>query len=120
MDITNQWRLADNKFIRLFHGGHRVSFQKRTYNDRHHRSRGLTIDAPTFLQMDDVSIYPDWCKELNGDVVLNNCGRCIQLTKYCFSSDQKRCNGGFFNFTEMEWQYFWNTIYPKIKQRMTQ
>ena len=114
MSKSNQWRLGDNKFIRLFGGKRKITFQKQTNSDRHHGSRGITIDVTSFLRMDDVSLHPNYCIELADNIFLKNNGRRIQLTKYCCSLDEKRSNGSFFNFTEAEWQYFWNRIYVEI------
>ena len=116
MGNTKQWRLGDNKSIRRF--GEKITFQRRTVNDRWHRSRGVTVDESTFLRMDDASIVPGYCQEICDNIFLNNNGKHIQLTKYCLSSDSKCCNGGFFNFTELEWQYFWTSIREDIVQQM--
>jgi len=116
MGSSNQWTLGGNKFIRLYGG--KISFQRSTETDRHHRNRGIVIDSHSMLQMDDVSIDPNYYKWLNEKVLLKNDGKGVRLTKYCISSDDKRCNGGFFYFTPEEWQYFWKDIREEIVSRL--
>jgi len=116
MGTKTEWKISNNKFIRLF--GNKVTFQRTTINDSNHRSRGVTINESIFLRMNDVSIHPNFYQELSDNIVLQNDGKRIQLTKYCQSSDKKCCNGGFFNFTEMEWQHFWNTLRDDIIQQL--
>jgi len=118
MGICKQWRLGEDKFIRVI--GEKVSFQRQMCNvHQRHRSRGLTIDMHSFLQMDDASLQPCWQKWLNSNgVLLRNNGKCIQLIKYCYSSDNKCCNGGYFSFSESEWSYFWNTTRGDISRHL--
>ena len=112
-DIT-RWTISSDKFVKMFGKYGHITFKRMTKNDSNHQSRGVTISKDAFLRMDDVTLVPGSYVDLEKNVVLTNYGSKIQLTKYCFSKDDKRCDGGFFFFTPSEWFYFWNTIRPNI------
>lgn len=114
MANINWWTISSDKFVKVFGKYGHITFKKMTKSDSNHRSRGVTISKDAFLRMDDVTIVPASYVELEKNVVLKNYESKIQLTKYCFSSDDKRCDGGLFFFTPSEWLYFWNTIRPNI------
>ena len=118
MEIVNQWAISPHKFIRLFGRQGKLAFRRMTPNDVHHCSRGVTLTQQAFHRMDDVSITPTARVNLDERVILTNYGRHIQVTKYCYSFDNKQCDGGIFFFTPSEWQYFWTKIYPKIVDRI--
>ena len=113
------WNISSNKFIKLFSGGRKVTFQKvTTKNDTNHQSRGVTISDKIFHHLEDVSIDPSSSVALDKNITLKNCNGKIYLTKYCFSKDDKCCSGGLFIFTMDEWFYFFNTIRWKILEKL--
>lgn len=118
MENIKRWSISSEKYVKVFGKRGNVTFQKMTKNDLNHRSRGVTISKDAFLKMDDVSFAPASHVNLDKNIVLTNYGRNIRLTKYCFSTDNKQCDGGLFLFTPIEWSYFWNTIQPKIVERL--
>lgn len=118
MDGTKQWIIGENKYVRIFGPTKKITFQKKTTNgDHYHRSRGVTITQNDFNKMEDVTIVPGNSVKLNGNVYLQHYGSSVKLTRHCFS-DNKCCDGGFFLFTEAEWQYFWNVLRLKIKEKL--
>ena len=64
--------------------------------------------------MEDVTIRPGLKIELEPNVMLINQGSRIMLVKYCMTHDQKRCEGGLFNFTVKEWHFFWDTLRKEV------
>ena len=105
----NKWYFDDYKVIKVFGKNDRVAFQRKG-----RYARGVTISKDAFRKLTDVSITPNYRLEIEKNTFIYNLGKRIQLIKYCLMKDMQRCEGGFFNFTEKEWQYFWNTLQPKI------
>ena len=64
--------------------------------------------------MEDITLQPGLKMEQEPDVMLINQGSRIMLVKYCMTYDQKRCEGGLFNFTANEWLYFWKNLYKQM------
>lgn len=118
MRQISQWKIKSNKFVKVFSGGRKITFQKTTNEDKNHRSRGVTINENAFHHIEDVSINPTTSIDLDKNIVLKNCDGKIYLVKYCFSRDEKCCNGGLFIFTMEEWFYFWNVIRVKIFEKI--
>jgi len=114
MDNKKQykWSFDSYKVVKIIKASEKVSFQRKgnAYN------RGITISKDAFYKMDDVTLTPGLKIELEPNVVLSNYGNRISMVKYCLTHDQKRCEGGFFNFTSKEWLYFWDNLRGKIKQ----
>ena len=113
MDNKRQfkWSFDNYKVVKIIKTSEKVSFQRKgnAYN------RGITISKEAFYKMDDVTLTPGLHMELEANVTLINYGNRISLVKYCMTKDEKRCEGGFFNFTTKEWLYFWNDLRGKLK-----
>ena len=109
----SKWLFEDYKRIKLIGWDNRVAFQRKGKY-----TRGCTITEKAFESMDDVSLISDMKIELEKNVFLINQGKRIILIKYCMTRDGKQCEGGFFQFTPKEWQYFWTTMYGKIKEKL--
>ena len=120
MENNNRWIIARDKYVKVFAKCGKVTFQRLTKKDLNHRSRGVTLTKDAFLKMDDVSIAPASHVNLDKNIVLTNYGRTIQLTKYCFSKDNKQCDGALFFFTPSEWSHFWNGIRSNIIKRINE
>ena len=106
-----KWFINNFKTIKIVNKNDRVIFQR--YSS-HKYCRGLSISKDAFLKMTDITIVPGDSLELETNVYLKDYGNQVCLTKYCFSRDNKRCNGGFFSFTPKEWIYFWTNIRGSI------
>lgn len=107
-----KWSFDPYKVVKIIKASEKVSFQRKgsgVYN------RGITISKDAFYKMDDVTLTPGLHMELEPNVVIINYGSRISLVKYCMTKDNKRCEGGFFNFTTKEWFYFWNNLRGKVK-----
>ena len=109
MNQRNKWYFDDYKVIKVFGRNKRIAFQRKG-----RYVRGVTITEESFRNLEDASIMPTFRKEIEKDTYIYNIGNRIQIVKYCLTKDVQRCEGGFFNFTPKEWQYFWNTLRPKI------
>lgn len=109
MDGKNKWYFDNCKWIKVFGENKRIAFQRKGHN-----VRGVTITEDSFRNLEDVSITPTFRREIEKNTWIYNNGNWIQIVKYCTSKDTTRCEGGFFNLTPKEWQYFWNTMRPKI------
>ena len=109
-DKRFKWAFDDYKVVKIIQTSQRVTFQRKGKY-----TRGITISKEAFYKMDDVTLTPGLHMELEPNVVLINYGNRISLVKYCMTKDDKRCEGGFFNFTTKEWLYFWNDLRGKLK-----
>ena len=114
--LHNKWYFNDYKLIKVFGMDDRIAFQRKGNKYR----RGVTLSKDAFRKLVDVSIVPGMQLELGPNLILSNLGKRIQLIKYCFTRDMKRCDGGFFYFTLSEWQYFFNKLRPEILERLSQ
>ena len=98
------WEIGGNVIIKLMNGEHpKVAFRRRMKNGSY---RGITLPGDSFKRIVDVTITPGLSLDLESGVTLVNYGNQIKFTKYCFSSDETRCDGAFILFNEMEWQCF--------------
>ena len=106
----NKWTFNDYKLIKVIGAAHdRIAFQRKGKY-----TRGLSMSTTAFKKMDDVTITPGMEINLEGNIHLRHFGNCVNLIKFCLTSDSKQCEGGFFNFTLEEWTKFWNVLRPKI------
>lgn len=105
----NKWYFDDYKVIKVLESSRRIAFQRKG-----RYVRGVTISEDAFRRLTDVTILPTTREEIEKNTFIFNLGGRIQIIKYCYSRDGKRCEGGFFNFTPKEWQYFWITMRPKV------
>lgn len=112
----NKWYFNDFKLIKVFGVDDRVAFQRKGNK----YMRGVTLSKHAFLNMVDVTIKPDMKVELEPNCVLSNLGKRVHLVKYCLTRDTKKCEGGFFYFTLMEWQHFLKKLRPAILERLSQ
>ena len=112
-----EWLIAKNKCVRIYSSQKKLHFLHYNASGRNH---GLTISKDAFLKMEDVSISPGSSLMLESNVFLSNYAHTIKLTKYCFTRDKQRCDGGFFLFTEAEWQAFWTKIRLDIQAKLNQ
>ena len=108
-----KWYFDDYKLVKIFGKDHRITFQRKGKY-----TRGITISKEAFKKMMDVSITPTAQLELEKNVFLKNLGNRIQLIKYCLTRDAKRCEGGFFYFTNKEWQQFVLKLRPQILEAL--
>ena len=108
-----KWLFNSYKVIKLFASNDRIAFQRKCKY-----TRGLSISKEAFLRMEDVTITPGMRIELEPNVWLSNYGNQIHMVKYCFTRDNKKCDGGFFSFTPKEWIYFWNTLRLEVLKQM--
>ena len=106
---VNKWYFDEYKVIKILESSNRIAFQRKG-----RYVRGVTISEDAFRNLSDVSIVPTSRQEIEKNTYIFNLGSRIQIIKYCFSRDGKRCEGGFFNFTPKEWQYFWISMRPKV------
>ena len=112
-----EWTIAKNKCVKISSSQLKIHFTHRNARGRNH---GLTISKEAFLKMEDVTITPGFRLMLEPRVFLSNYGRDIKLTKYCYSRDNQCCDGGFFLFTEEEWQTFWTKGRLGIQAKLNQ
>ena len=108
----NKWYFNDYKVIKVFGKDDRIAFQRK--GSKFTYTRGVTLSKRAFLNIEDVTITPGMKVELEPNCVLTNLGKRVHLVKYCLTRDKKRCDGGFFYFTLMEWQNFLNKMRPAI------
>ena len=112
----NKWYFSDYKVIKVFGRDDRIAFQRKGGKSC---TRGVTLSKRAFLNIEDVTITPGMKVELEPNIVLSNLGKRIHLVKYCLTQDNKKCDGGFFYFTLMEWQHFLNKMRPAILKRLS-
>ena len=109
--LQKKWFINNFKTIKILNKNGRIAFQRHSILKY---ARGVSITKEAFLKMRDVTIVPGDSIELQSNVYLKDYGNEVYLTRYCFSMDDKRCNGGFFTFTPKEWINFWTNIRGSI------
>ena len=111
MSLNNgKWCFDDYKVIKVIGAAkNRVAFQRKGKY-----TRGISISKEAFMNMQDVTITPGMEMELEDDIYLKSTGKLIYLIKYCKTRDNKRCEGGFFQFTPKEWMVFWTKLRKPI------
>ena len=103
---NGKWTFNDYKVIKVIGAlKDRIAFQRKGKY-----TRGISISKDAFMKMDDVTITPGMELNLESNVYLRNTGKMVYLIKYCQTSDNKQCEGGFFQFTLKEWMVFWNKM----------
>lgn len=103
--VDGKWLFNEVKQVKVSPNKQRLIFQKKGKY-----IRGLSISKAAFSQMEDVTITPGMRLEVEPNVWLINYGTDITLVKHCLTHDNKRCDGGFFQFTPQEWSFFWTHI----------
>ena len=88
----NKWYFNDYKVIKVFGADQRIAFRRIGDNYR----RGVTLTKDAFRNMVDVTIVPGMKVQLDRNCLFISHGKRIQLIKYCFTRDKKKCDGGFF------------------------
>lgn len=107
---NGKWYFNDYKVVKIFGTAmDRIAFQRKGKY-----VRGISITKDAFHKMEDVTIVPGEELSLGNNIYLKNRGKSIILVKYCQTSDNKCCEGGFFSFTQSEWMNFWMTMRPRI------
>ena len=115
---NGKWCFTDYKVIKILKSGKkhcRISFQRKGKY-----TRGLSISMDAFYKLEDVSLTPAMRIELEANVWIINHGSQIHLVKYCYTRDNKRCDGGLFIFTPKEWMTFWTKLRPKITRYLNE
>ena len=109
--VDGKWLFNDVKQVKVSPNKQRVLFQRKGKY-----IRGLSISKEAFSRMEDVTIKPGMRIEVETNVWLSNYGKDITLVKYCLTRDNKRCDGGFFQFTPQEWSFYWRHIRKKVME----